>query len=201
MSFSRGITGKVRFLHRLKFPISRHTKLVGSTVPVTFSTTTMSSRVSPAVPASTSQSLPIPSKEERMQELRNRQIALAEAFELTLKKLQELETNNFSDEPMAKCPESESIQKSAEISHEHFQECKAAPAFFPGLYKILTCSPIMFFLITTPFALASVSWSPPITFVLSMIAIIALAKLLGEATVSLHNCFTSWRSPYDNYLP
>jgi hypothetical protein len=69
------------------------------------------------------------------------------------------------------------------------EECEVAHTgnglrfFLSGLYKLITCSWIMILLVTVPFALASSVWTPVVTFVICMAAIIPLAKLLGEATV------------------
>ena len=58
------------------------------------------------------------------------------------------------------------------------------PPLLTGLYQMLTASKINMLLILLPLAIIShfLSWSPDATFVLSLLAILPLAGLLGEST-------------------
>jgi hypothetical protein len=58
------------------------------------------------------------------------------------------------------------------------------PPLLTGLYQMLTASKMNMLLVLLPLAIAShyLSWAPDATFVLSLLAILPLAGLLGEST-------------------
>jgi hypothetical protein len=131
---------------------------------------------------------PLPDKKSKsgdlksaiVEELRSKQKSLSDQLEQLSKRLDEFE-NPTSTEPSL-----ETVAESApnEERSDHKVDKNDMLLFLTGAYKLLTCSPIMIFLIVVPFALASSAFSSVVTFVLCMIAIMPLAKLLGEATAS-----------------
>ena len=121
-----------------------------------------------------------------IEELRSHQKALSDDLNALSKRLQEFESQMNPDT---------SPDKPAESPKGHGNEPKRVGndlrSFGIGLYKLLTCSRIMIFLLVVTFALASSAFSPVVTFVVCMVAIIPLAKVLGEATASTRPHFTS----------
>ncbi len=122
-----------------------------------------------------------------VQELRSQQKILANELDLMTKKIEQFEQRLAGQAP-SRPIDSESEHRIDAVKSE---ECEVGHTgndlrfFLSGIYKLLTCSWIMVLLITVPFALASSAFSPVVTFVICMAAIIPLAKLLGEATVQL----------------
>ena len=70
-------------------------------------------------------------------------------------------------------------------SKEKDDSPKIPPACLPGLYAVLTESPINILLLFVPFALAGPAWPAIPCFVICLLAIIPLAKVMGAATEQL----------------